>query len=668
MKRIVPVKWLLLSAGMLPFRSLLAQQVMHAKDTLAEVRVNAIRKLPTTSLTPAQTLSGETLQRLNSLSVADAVRFFSGIQLKDYGGVGGLKTINVRSMGSNHTGVFYDGVQLGNAQNGQIDLGRFSLDNIEEISLYSGQKDAVFQPAKAFASGNAIYLQSRKPVFAANETIHLSAKYKTGSFGLVNPSVLWQQKLSHRTSASFSGEWTNANGRYPFRYAMEGGYDTTATRYNADVNSWRLEAGLDGTGKDSSEWKVKAYYYTSARGLPGAVVANKFEHGQRLWDKSFFAQGSWKKNITGKYSLMLNAKYAYDYTHYNDQEIVTTSGYLNNYYRQNEFYFSAANHYQLTSFWDVALSGDFQRNSMNANLYNFAYPTRYTTLASLASQLHFARIDIQGSALATFVNENVRTGVPAGNRQELTPAVSASWQPFASPAFHVRAFYKNIFRMPTFNDLYYTEVGNTSLKPEFAKQYNLGITYAKYLAANKLLLTTQVDAYYNRVKDKIIASPSGRLFRWTIMNLDKVQIKGLDVSMQGVYKPAQHWELTTRASYTWQQAQDVSDPADPYYKNQIIYTPENSGSAIAGITYKTWMLNYSFLYTGGRYFQKENTAANYLQPWYTHDVSAGKSFRYKKYTGRLMLEVNNVCNQYYDVVRNFPMPGRFYRISLSVHY
>ena len=89
---------------------------------------------------PVKELSGERLQRLNSHNVADALRYFSGIQIKDYGGVGGLKTVNIRSMGTNHVGVFYDGIELGNAQNGTVDLGRFSLDNMESVTLYNGQK------------------------------------------------------------------------------------------------------------------------------------------------------------------------------------------------------------------------------------------------------------------------------------------------------------------------------------------------------------------------------------------------------------------------------------------------------------------------------------------------------------------------------------------------
>ena len=77
-----------------------------------EVEVTA-RSLTKDIILP-QTLKGEELQRMNALSVADALRYFSGVQLKDYGGVGGIKTINVRSMGSQHTAVYYNGIQLGN--------------------------------------------------------------------------------------------------------------------------------------------------------------------------------------------------------------------------------------------------------------------------------------------------------------------------------------------------------------------------------------------------------------------------------------------------------------------------------------------------------------------------------------------------------------------------
>ena len=100
---------------------LYAQKHVGSLDSIHSIKEVVVVGNNQPGVIPAQIMGGEELQRLNSLSVADALRFFSGVQLKDYGGVGGIKTINIRSMGTNHVGVFYDGIELANAQNGQVD-------------------------------------------------------------------------------------------------------------------------------------------------------------------------------------------------------------------------------------------------------------------------------------------------------------------------------------------------------------------------------------------------------------------------------------------------------------------------------------------------------------------------------------------------------------------
>lgn len=150
------------------------------------------------SVIPSQQLQGEELQRLNSLSVADALRFFAGVQLKDYGGVGGIKTVNIRSMGTNHVGVFYDGIQLSNAQNGQVDLGMFSLDNMQAISLYNGQKSQIYQSAKDFNSAGSIYMWTRVPEFAKGETFHLKTTLKAALSTLSTRPCSWSSACQTR--------------------------------------------------------------------------------------------------------------------------------------------------------------------------------------------------------------------------------------------------------------------------------------------------------------------------------------------------------------------------------------------------------------------------------------------------------------------------------------
>ncbi|MCX2449906.1 TonB-dependent receptor [Pedobacter sp. PLR] len=636
-------------------------------NALKEVQIKTIKlSRRQTSSTPLQILSGAELEKLNSLSVADAVRYFSGVQLKDYGGIGGLKTINVRSMGSNHTAVFYDGVQLGNAQNGQVDLGKFSLDNIEEIELYNGQKSSVLQSAKGFASASSLYLKARQPNFEPGRSNRIKAAFRTGSFGLLNPSILWQSKLSERTYSTVSAELKKANGRYKYRIT-NGVYDTTAVRTDGDVETMRLELGLNGFLADSSKWSVKLYGYKDDQGLPGAIVANVFRFSQRMWNRNFFAQSAYEKNI-GKYSLVASAKYSNDYMRYLNPDIVTTSGFLNNTYHQQEFYFSLANKLKINKYWDVVWSADYQLNDMNANLDRFAYPTRNTLLNVLATRLHFDRFDIQANLLSTVVSDKVKSGPSAGTKNELTPTVMVSWQPFDQKEFRIRSFYKSIFRMPTFNDLYYTFYQFTVLRPEYTKQYDLGFTYIKGYENRALTqFSIQADAYFNQVKDKIVAVPGTSQAMWSMRNLGKVEIKGIDVNIQSAWELAQAFNLSLGLSYTYQQAIDA-DPKSTTYKNQIPYIPLHNGTFLAGASYKKFALNYSYMYTGERYDQSANIPKNYVQPFYTHDLAMHYNTQIQKRKIRLTAEVNNLLNQAYAVITNYPMPGRSYRFSLTYDY
>ena len=225
---------------------------------------------------PAQTLNGKQLERLNSHSVADAIRYFAGVQIKDYGGVGGIKTIDIRSMGTNHLGVFYDGIQLGNPQNGQIDLGRFSLDNIDEISIYNGQKSEIFQPARDFGSAGSVYLRTRRPKFKGDKRDNLNVTMRMGSFGLANPSVRWEHRFSQNVSMLINAEYTYATGQYHFRYrkVLPSGavaWDTTAVRQNGDINAGRAEARLFGYLPEGTEILVELNGYN----IVGSVVISK---------------------------------------------------------------------------------------------------------------------------------------------------------------------------------------------------------------------------------------------------------------------------------------------------------------------------------------------------------------------------------------------------------
>ena len=661
---------------------------LYRQFQMEEVEVTA-RALTKDIIVP-QSLKGIELERLNALSVADALRYFSGIQLKDYGGVGGIKTINVRSMGSQHTAVYYNGIQLGNAQNGQVDLGRFSLDNMEEIQLFNGQKSDIFQSAREFGAAGNVYLTTRKPYFKENERVHVRAKMRFGSFALANPNVGVDVKLTDALSLTFDAEYVYSDGKYPFRYKRvfpsgETAYDTTAIRQNGDINAVRTELGLHHYYRTTGFWRLHAYNYYSERGIPGAIVNNVWRNGERLWDRNTFVQGQWQDEWFGRWSTRLLAKYANDFTHYKnyDDRLLPAD----NKYLQQEFYLSLANKVQVFNWWDLSVAYDYQYNTLRKDELvsgvtdeRFARHSHWLSAATAFNIKEYLRL--QASVLLTQIT-NVQS--PIANKPKVTPGLFMSFCPYPAIDLSINAFYKQSYRYPTFNDLYYTDLGNANLRPELARQHSVELAYKitndKSPVANDFgyEIAASVSYYYNRVTDKIIAYPKGQQFRWTMLNLGTVKINGVDAHADMSFYLPLRFVLRTRLNYTYQTAIDVTNSGDSYYGHQIPYIPWHSGSGVLGLEWQSkrgdrYGLNYSFVYVGERYSQQENIVYNYVQPWYTHDVSLYGEWQLRANQDKQPIwlkanvEINNLLGQDFEVIQNYPMPKQNVRCTIALRY
>lgn len=664
------MKTLTVCMAFITFSGAMAQENAAPRDTISpqhlrETVVSAQRKA--SDINAVQTISGENLRQAAAYSVADAIRFFSGVQLKDYGGIGGLKTVNVRSMGTEHTAVAYDGVEITNAQNGIVDLGRLSVANVGGIVLSNGGNGNIFKPARSFASASSVEIIARQPEFNG-KPYNLRAILSGGSFGTFSPELLWEQKISRKISLQTNVAWLTSTGRYKYRYHLDGGYDTTATRKNGDITVVRGEATLFGHISNGN-WKARGYIYSSRRGLPGAIVRNRLSHIDRQRDVNSFAQGMLRKRF-GKYSLLVNGKLSYDYLHYlYDSRRDQGAMYVDNHYHQSGVYLSAANKYDFSEKLQASLSADYAFDALRADLKNFAKPVRNSIYAAAAINARPGKTEIQGNILLTHVDNRAtnHNGGKSSAHTGLTPALSFAWRPTFVPGLTLRVFAKRSYRVPTLNDLYYTFIGNSNLKPEYASQIDGGVSWS-IPGENKTLraLTIKADVYTNRITQKIIAVPTTNQFRWTMVNLGKVITHGLDASAESAWSFGEV-RLGAKATYSWQRAMDCSDKSSPYYKGQIAYIPKHSASAVADMAWRKWSANYSFLYTGHRYDGSANIPANYIRSYYINDFAVNRDLCISNVDARISLAVNNILNRHYDVVRCYPMPGRNYKITLLIN-
>lgn len=681
----VIVLWLFISFGIFPEVAAQQQDSLDVKELKGVVVSESAPKRALRSAMPLQTLDEQGIERLNALQLSDAVKFFSGVMIKDYGGVGGLKTISVRSLGAAHTAVSYDGVAVTDFQTGQVDLGKFSLDNIEKISLAAGQNDDIFQPARLFSSAAVLNIRTSAPAFDETKKINATAGLKAGSFSLWNPRFNVEGKLSEALSVSLNAAYLNTKGNYPYTlYYGSSEHDSSSQerRRNSDVESFHVEANLFGGFKNNANLRVKLYYYQSERGLPGAITFYYDQAHQRLYDQNFFAQAHYRQILNDKLSVQANGKFNWSYQRYRNPDYLGEAGTQENNYYQTEGYLSGTLLYNPWKRLSLSLASDVSYNAMRADLPSFAFPERMTWLTALAVKFTNSFMTASGSLLATVIAEKVSYrkethqlpsyGAKAPNSQRLSPAASIAFRPFGGEDFTVRLMFKEIFRMPSFNDLYYSRVGNSDLKPEYTWQYDVGIAWGREVAAWIPWLSLVADAYYNKVKNKIMAIPTKNIFEWSMQNIGKVDVYGVDLTLECRFKAAEAYLFSLAGTYTFQKAWDVTSATDPIYKkvykHQIPYTPEHSASGRFSFENPYVNLAYTILYAGTRYSLGQNVSENRLPAYTDQSVSLSREFVLGKISLLGNVEILNLFNHQYEVVRYFPMPGRSCRASLTVKF
>lgn len=585
------------------------------------------------NFTPVQSITGEQLQAMSTNSVADVLKYFAGVQLKDYGGVGGMKTLNVRAMGTQHTGVYIDGIRITNCQNGTVDLSKYSIKNMEAVELYNANKTGVSLTASEYASASTVYFRTRRPT----ET-KLEASFSTGSFHTNKAGIY----AAYKNKMFLDLELLKSKGDYKFKYKSQ--YeDTTGVRRNTDIRYLRAESGYF-----TDNFRAHFYLYCSDRGLPGGVVkrlSDKYADVGREQDLNVFAQCSYQ-NEYKNWFLKTNHKYAVDKLHANTNYIENQFVRYDNTYLQTDFYNGLVVGYK-SKFIQTSISPDLRISDLTCNVYGFDYVKRYDFKAVAALTAMYKGWALNASLLYTNVKDHSKMAT-ADRMTRYTPTFSGSYQ-FKN--LIVRTFYKSIFRAPTLNDFYYTHVGVRTLKPEYTKQYDVGLNY------NTSNIQIQSDIYWNNVSDKIICIPNGASYDWKMVNKGSVKAFGWDTNLRVKYD-----KISAMISCTYQDVKDYSDKRDKLsYGHQLLYSPNWSVTAVVGFASKSFEATLSHMFVSKRWWTYASED-DYLEPYNTTDIR----IVYKTKYGKVAANINNVFNKHYELVQRWPLPARQVELSFNI--
>ncbi len=631
----------------------------------------SMRQRVLTSTVPMQLLDRQDMLTMGVTDMADALHRMSGITLRDYGGAGGMKTIAVRGFGAKHTGVSYDGIMLSDCQSGEIDLSRYSLDNVEALSLVIGDNDDIFTPARQAASSAVLHIQTLQ-LPDSDSHPHVTAQLKAGSFGFVSPFVRYAQSLSRRFSLSAVGEYTYAENDYPYEI-QNVSITMHSRRTNSRMNSGHGELNLAWLPTDESRLTAKVYYYDNARQLPGIVHYYTNLSGENLHDRNAFAQVGWQTRWGGQWALKTQAKVNWNESVYRDKLMPSAMNDAS--YWQREYYASAALLFVPTAHWAFDYSADYAYNNLNGNSWRaiIAHPFRHSVLQSLTAKYTGGRLTMTGRLLHSLylnqqkhVETTVRTDIQqnsARDMRRLSPSLSLSWRLTEDEALYVRASYKNIFRSPTFNESYYYHYGSTDLKPESTNQWNIGVTYAPRLAP-QTTATLTLDTYINKVKDLIVAVPYN-MFVWRCINVGRVRSIGLDATLRLDHRFSPHHRLLVAANYSLQKVQNRTNPESDNYNKQIAYMPEHTASGT--VAYENPWVNLSLHATAVscRWPNNEHYPSTMIEGYADVSVTAYRQFRFGRHQVEVRGDVKNLFDKQYYIVARYPMPGRSWMMTIN---
>ena len=636
---------------------------------LREAQVEALRlPLRRQGTAPRWEIDAGQFARCGITSTTDALRQLPGINLRDYGGAGGVKTVSVRGLGAAHTQVTLDGLPVLDARSGAVDFGQFDFTQLSSLSLQVADDARLLVPVRALSAAT-IALESH--------TERRAVGLRVGSFGTVAPSLLWSTRWGSHSLAAVA-DWAHGDNAYPFTL-KNGRLTTRERRQHSTTNT--LHTALRWR-KTSTTTQLSADFTTATdhRDLPGPVMLYTQAGTEQTADHDWTAQLRYHRT-QGRWEWMGAGKAAGHTTHYLNLDAQFPDGRDEQQYRQGTAYATAGAAYHWNAHLSAAYAADYTYEALKFGSTLWRHVHRHSLQQSVSLRWSAAHCLLTARLLhhrhwnELLGTDRAPNGLPweqndaARNARRFTPSLSLAYRAFRRPraALTLRLYAQQLFRLPSFAESYYFRFGNTHLRPELTRQIGVGGTL--HLLPRQGLFShfnLTLDAYANRVTDRIVATPRNP-YIWQTTNLGSVEARGGDTTLDAALRLNARQRLNVALNYSFQRVEEAVSGAAP--RKQLAYTPVHSGTAALGWEHPWATLSMTATFASERW-STHNHAATTRLPGY---AELGLTLRrHQPITAHQHLDcvfaVTNLTDQSYEVVRRYPMPGRAYQFSLNYSF
>jgi vitamin B12 transporter len=588
--------------------------------------------------------TGTHTEKIDSLSQ----RFFSNenlaellfrqnqVFLKTYGS-GGLGTVSIRGTSASHTAILWNGINLQSPMNGAMDLALIPVSFQDDIRIQYGGNGALFGSG---AMGGTILLNSQ-PDF--NSGLNTNISLDAGSFMNLGGKVSLEAG-TERSFTSFRAIYQYGKNNFPFtNHSLAG--SPKVHQSHASIDQYGVMLAQHLLIGSRNRLSVNLWYQNSEREIPPLMT--QYESQAKQYDISYRGAAEWQYTQK-KTSVFVRTVFVSEMQHYTDSFPTIDSH--NNFFSsvtETEVHINPGKHHLI----NCGMNNTFEE--INTNNY----------IASVNRD----RISLYVNYRYKTINEKFATS--ASIREEYdgsqflppVPSLGAEYYPWKNTQLRISG--AGIYRLPSFNDLYWNPGGNLDLKPETGWSEEIGIL--QKIKYKKLNTEISVSAFNNNIRNWIIWLPAGAYF--SPRNLMEVWGRGVESSFKFNFA-LKKWffSIDGRYNYTRSTNRKAKNTGDASLGKQIIYTPMHIAAGTLMVSFRGYTLSYHHQYTGIRYLATDNS--DFIPAYHTADLVFGKSFKINPFTLDLSIAIENIWNEQYQAIAWMPMPGRVFKGTLSLQF
>lgn len=578
-----------------------------------------------------QQIDSLSLAHATSQSVAELLSVESDLFIKHYG-LGSLATSTLRGGSASHTALIWNGFNIQSPMNGQQDLALLPAYFVDDISIQYGGSSGLYGSG---AVGGAIHL-SNQPTF--HQGIQAKVNLTSGSFGLLQPGL----------DLHLSGQRWMSRSRAFYRQADNDFRLPGLDRRQSHAQLWQhgIQQELAFLPGKRQLLQVWLWSQTSDRQLPPPLSSEISAASQQDESRRIAAQWSY----TGE-RIRWKLRSAWM-----TEQLVFSDSIANifSHNQQQTFIQEAEQQLQLGANHSVHLGLNATFQKATADGYANVSPSQQQIAAFISYLWEPVKSPWQ-------VIGSIRQGRAGENWNPIIPSVNLRRE--LGNGFSLRGQAGRSFRLPTFNDLYWSPGGNPDLQPETGWNQDLGMDWAGNI--NTADLSGSWTIYSQAIDNWILWRPGASF--WYPENVRNVWSRGLE-SEASLRKRWNHVALRVTAAYTLTKATvtEVAQQRDFSLGKQLIYTPLHQARTSIRVTSTNWTATYSHRITGERFTASDNSAS--LPGFDLGSLAASYHWTHKTFTLDLAARIDNIWAVEYQVIDNRAMPLRKGSLSVTIHF